>query len=82
VKISKAKMEQYFVYLDNLRSSGVTNMWGCGLYLERAFTMSRQDTGKVSGLWMKTFDDRPVEERVAEALEKHAAAVKHSQEKI
>jgi len=28
---------EYFEYLDGLRESGVTNMFGAALYLERAF---------------------------------------------
>lgn len=31
------KMKQYFDYLDRLRKSGVTNMYGAVPYLQRAF---------------------------------------------
>ena len=31
------KMKQYFDYLDRLRNSGVTNMYGAASYLQREF---------------------------------------------
>jgi len=30
-------MEKYFKFLEELRDSGVTNMWGAAPYLSRAF---------------------------------------------
>lgn len=35
--IEDAKMKKYFDYLDRLRDSGVTNMFGAAAYLQRDF---------------------------------------------
>lgn len=48
-------------YLDNLRSSGATNMFGARPYLMRAFGDLEDDkdkAGKVLGYWMRTFSQR------------------------
>jgi len=50
--------EEMFVYLDNLRESGVTNMCGAGAYLEVAFDLDKTEARKVLTEWMKTFGER------------------------
>jgi hypothetical protein len=52
--------DEHLEYLDALRESGVTNMWGAGLYLEKAFKELRKDrkANKVLGYWMETFSER------------------------
>lgn len=37
IKIGAKNMEKYFDYLDRLRDSGVTNMYGAVPYLQREF---------------------------------------------
>lgn len=54
--------EEMFRYLDALRESGVTNMFGAGRYLEHQFALSRGDAAEVLGEWMRTFDARHPEE--------------------
>ncbi len=59
---------EFFDYLDGLRISGVTNMMGAGAYLQSEFDMERPTARDVLKGWMTTFDDKPVADRVAEAL--------------
>ena len=52
----KAEM---FEYLDELRESGVTNMFGARPYLRRAFKgLTDQEAGDVLVEWMRTFSER------------------------
>lgn len=51
-------IEIYFDYLDKLRESGITNMFGATPYLMQAFDLSKKDARKVLAEWMKTFSDR------------------------
>lgn len=50
--------EEYLEFLDNLRESGVTNMFGAGQYLEEAYDLSQNDARDVLLFWMETFGDR------------------------
>lgn len=47
--------EEYFEYLDALRESGVTNMFGAGAYLENRFDLTRYEAKYVLMEWMKSF---------------------------
>jgi hypothetical protein len=48
-----ASEAQFFEYLDLLRDSGVTNMFGAVPYLVRDFGLSRPAATKVLGEWMR-----------------------------
>ncbi len=50
--------EEYLEYLDDLRESGVTNMFGASQYLEEAFDLNQYDAKDVLLFWMETFGDR------------------------
>jgi hypothetical protein len=50
--------EEMFVFLDLLRESGVTNMFGAAPYLEDTFNLDRKEARKVLTEWMDTFSDR------------------------
>ena len=50
--------EQYFQYLDKLRESGVTNMFGAGQYLQREFSLTEGSARLVLEEWMETFTAR------------------------
>ena len=50
-------------YLDRLRESGRTNMFGAGVYLEDNFNLTKRDARNVLIYWMETFSDEAVEER-------------------
>lgn len=49
--------DEHLAFLDALRESGVTNMYGAGTYLEREFKALKKDgkANKVLGYWMHTF---------------------------
>jgi hypothetical protein len=49
-------LEKYFGYLDKLRKSGATNMFGAGPWLETAFGIDRKQSTLVVRMWMKTLD--------------------------
>jgi len=47
---------EYHSYLNALRDSGVTNMFGAGPYLERDFGISRREAMDILLEWMKSFE--------------------------
>lgn len=50
--------KEYFEFLDGLRESGVTNMFGASPYLQEAFGLERKEANEILGEWMKTFSAR------------------------
>jgi len=52
--------DDHLDYLDNLRESGVTNMFGAGEYLEEEFNLDRKEAKEILLYWMASFgkDDR------------------------
>jgi hypothetical protein len=50
--------EVIFEYLDELRESGETNMFGARPYLVRRFDLNPSEAGKVLSEWMRTFTKR------------------------
>lgn len=65
-----SKTVGYFEFLDMLRETGVTNMFGAAPYLSEEFNeLSRSDARKVLGEWMNTFGDgtESAEERAMKA---------------
>jgi hypothetical protein len=53
---SKGKsMNEYYQYLDALRESGVTNMYGAGAYLQDRFDLSKVEARDILTAWMKQF---------------------------
>ena len=49
---------EHLSYLDDLRDSGVTNMFGAGEYLEDEFMMDSGKARETLSYWMKTFSER------------------------
>lgn len=47
--------EKHLLFLDRLRESGETNMYGAAPWIEAAFGMSRERATKVLVYWMRTF---------------------------
>ena len=45
-------------YLDNLRESGVVNMWGAGEYIQDEFGLTHKIAGDRLIEWMRTFSER------------------------
>ena len=50
--------QEEFEYLDRLRESGETNMWGAGTYLHSEFGMGSEAAREILGFWMDTFEER------------------------
>ena len=53
-------MEKYFEefeYLNTLRESGVTNMFGSSPYLQQAFGIDKSEAKTILALWMKSFEE-------------------------
>ena len=64
-----AQITEYFEYLDQLRESGVTNMYGAGAYLIRTYGISREESHDILGSWMRTFnEDDPAEKRARQTI--------------
>ena len=54
--------EEHLEYLDALRDSGETNMFGAGIYLRREFELSGDMARAILTYWMKTFSKRHKED--------------------
>ena len=50
--------EKHLEYLDNLRESGITNMFGAGSYVKDAFNLTSIESSRILSYWMETFSDR------------------------
>ena len=46
---------EYYEFLDGLRESGITNMFGAATYLEKQFGLDKKTSRDVLADWMKTF---------------------------
>ena len=47
--------KEYSDYLEALRKSGKTNMFGAGVYLEDEFGLSKKDARQVLLDWMQSY---------------------------
>ncbi len=45
-------------YLDELRESGITNMFGAGAYLTEEYKFDGDIASKILSYWIKTFSNR------------------------
>ncbi len=51
--------DAHLKYLDDLRESGATNMWGAGAYLRRKFRGTSEDeSATIVAYWMRSFEER------------------------
>jgi hypothetical protein len=54
---------EYFEFLDELRESGITNMYGARPYLIADFPdLTEKEAGQILSEWMRTFSDRHPQE--------------------
>lgn len=58
----KNSNEEYFEFLDELRESGKTNMFGARPYLMDEFDLNKGEASTVLSEWMRTFSQRKGEE--------------------
>ena len=47
--------KDYKEYLDRLRDSGVTNMFGAAPYVQNEFGVDKYEARKIVGEWMRTY---------------------------
>ena len=50
--------QEYYEFLDELRESGTTNMFGAGPYLRDEFGLDKREAKNVFLSWMETFAER------------------------
>lgn len=54
----KIVKEEHLNFLDALRESGSTNMFGASPYIMKAFNLSKNDSMEILSYWMQTFSER------------------------
>lgn len=47
---------EYWIYLELLRRSGITNMFGASPYLAERFNLSKQEAQKILADWMRNYN--------------------------
>jgi len=52
-------MRKEFLYLNRLRESGATNMFGAAPYLEMEFDLDRREAKQVLMNWMQWVEENP-----------------------
>ncbi len=50
--------DKHLNYLDALRESGITNMFGAGPYIRKRFALTTEESHEVLSYWMSSFDER------------------------
>jgi len=55
-KLNEKEVE-IFNYLNDLRDSGVTNMYGARSYIVDEFNIPKKEAGDYLSLWMKNFNE-------------------------
>jgi hypothetical protein len=55
----QTKIRKEFKYLNRLRESGATNMFGASPYLEMEFDMNRREARQVLLDWMSWVEENP-----------------------
>jgi hypothetical protein len=48
-------ISEYYSYLDRLRESGVTNMFGAAPYLQQEFGLDKRTAREILTSWMENF---------------------------
>ena len=57
--------DEHLTYLDELRDSGVTNMFGAPAFIEDEFDVSKSEARDITSYWMATYVER--QDKVTEA---------------
>ena len=48
--------KEHITYLEILRDSGVTNMFGAGVYLQKEFNLNKQQAHSILSQWIESYD--------------------------
>lgn len=59
---------KYWIFLEKLRRSGVTNMYGAGPYLEEAFDLNKFEARVILMDWMEHYNPDDYKEDMGEWL--------------
>ena len=54
--------KEMFTFLDALRDTGVTNMFGAGPYLSREFGLDKREAREILAKWMRSKEEESIEE--------------------
>ena len=57
MKITEPTQEEVNKFLDTLRESGETNMFGAGPYIQENFKITKYDANRFLVKWMENFND-------------------------
>ena len=49
--------DKVFKFLFDLQMSGKTNMFGCGIYVQKRFGLTEKETNPIVLEWMNNYDD-------------------------
>ena len=58
--------EEVMNFLNVLRESGVTNMFGAGPYVEEEFSIDKREARRILRLWMHNFNAESKYEQIKE----------------
>ena len=48
--------EKYYKFLEALRRTGVCNMWGASIYIEKIFELPEKEAGEILCNWIENYD--------------------------
>lgn len=54
--VLKVTDNKYWIFLEELRRSGVTNMYGSAPYVEREFGVSHKEAIRIVSDWMQNYN--------------------------
>ena len=52
----KDEWEEYYKFLEALRRTGVCNMFGAGVYLVEAFSITSKEANEILTNWMSNYE--------------------------
>ena len=55
-EVSTVTENKYWIFLEKLRRSGVTNMYAAAPYLERQFGIPPKEADRIVGEWMEKYN--------------------------
>lgn len=58
------EINEYWIYLEELRRSGVTNMFGATPYLMQEFMLSMKEARKILADWMNNYNPNDYDEEL------------------
>ena len=56
--------KQVMEYLNLLRDSGITNMFGASIYIQTEFAIEKKEATRILSLWMNNFNEKAEYEEI------------------